>query len=123
MKKQLNWWWGVFLLVSVIGIMIGVMFCIYKTATYHAKEGIIFWASYQDGHRVRVEDLVVVPMMGPNDVNGIWPEYYAEKEIQLPVVEGVKLVLQSRPFILSENSKVQGKFGERMVYFVPDRGR
>lgn len=116
--------WQYFILpVFVIWIMIGVMWCVYKTATYRAKEKVVYWASYQDGHRVRVEDLVVIPMMGPNDVNGIWPEYYAEKEVQFPVVEGVRLVLRSRPFILSENPKVQGKFGERMVYFVPDQGR
>lgn len=117
-KSRVKWYFiGSMLLMYVIGSVVGTF------TTYRVDRGTSYWASYQDGHRVRVKDLVVIPMMGPNDVNGIWPEYYAEREVGLSVVEGVKLVLQSRPFILSENPKVQGKFGERMVYFVPDQGR
>lgn len=114
--------WQYFILFFIAFALIGVVFCIYKTSKYRVGEEVVYWASYQDGHRVRVGYLVVVPIKEPNDVNGIWPEYYAEKEVQLSVVEGVKLVLQSRPFILSENPKVQGRYGRRMVYFVPDPG-
>ncbi len=75
-----------------------------------------YWAISKDGDKSKVKNLIAVPLMRPEDVNNIWPVYIAEKQIWLK--KHNLLVLQSQPFILTDNPKIQGEHYGRMVYFI-----
>jgi len=86
----------------------------------HRESPIRTVVVYEDGRRRIVKDILVYPLMEPNDVNGIWLEYVIEKEISFHWLEG-KMILRSEPFILSENPAVQGRYGRRIVYHVAQK--
>jgi len=103
------------LIVVVCAFCMVIACCIVFLAT---RSKVVYWAVYEDGHMQIVDYQLVVPIMEPNDVAGIWPEYV--KEIKVPWLMGCYLTLRLRPCILSDNPEIQGMYGKRRVFYVPE---
>lgn len=108
--------------IIVIGLIIG-LFIINTFQERPNKTGeVTYYVIKANGQRIAIpsNDLLVVPLWEPNDVNDIWPEFIAEKKVDFSWGE---LILQSKPFILSDNSEIQGEHGRRMVYYVERKNK
>ena len=76
---------------------------------------VSYWAVSENGRRKRVESIIVIPILEPNDVNGMWPVYYAETVVR---VVGKRVKLNSKPFLFCDNPDLEGKHGDRLVYYI-----
>jgi len=77
---------------------------------------VTYYAVWEDGRTVKTGDEYgAVPLFEPNDVADIYPYFIAEIEVDF---RGRKLPFRSGPLIFSDNPEIQGKYGQRMVYYV-----
>lgn len=124
----------------IIAVLVGITAClITRTLTTELsslKAKVTYWAVFKDSDRptlavfedsnwpaLKVTNMIVIPIVEPNDVPDMWPEYVAEVQINFPLIKGCRLILRSRPFLLTDNPALQGKHGNRTVYHVPRPGQ
>ena len=75
---------------------------------------VSYWAVFESGDIVKVDSIVAVPILSAEDVDRMWPEYYAEITVN---VGGQEIILRSKPFLFCDNPEMEGTHGGRVVYF------
>ena len=74
---------------------------------------VSYWAVFESGDTVKVDSIVAVPISSAEDVDRMWPEYYAEITVN---VGGQEIILRSKPFLFCDNPEMEGTHGGRVVY-------
>jgi len=74
---------------------------------------ISYYARFESGDIVRVDNIIAVPVLSAEQVSKMWPEYYAETMI---VIEGKKIILRSEPFLFCDEPEMEGRYTGRAVY-------
>jgi len=103
------------LINSAVILLLG-MVAVFMTTMIIKDRGsntITCYAVFENGDTVKVDSIVAVPIWSEEQVNMIWPEYYAETKIK---VEGNEIILRSRPFLFCDNPGTEGSYKDRNVY-------
>ena len=80
-------------------------------AVYHTS----FYATFENGETVKVENIIAVPILAAEQIDRMWPEYYVETKVN---VGGKEITLRSKPFLFCDNPELEGTYAGRDVYCV-----
>lgn len=105
-------WKNVFAFVFMLSVaLFGIGIVLYDKTV--APKAISYWATFENGATKQVDNVIVVPILSVEQIDRMWPEYYAETKI---IVEGKEITLQSRPFLFCDNPEIEGNYAGRNVY-------
>lgn len=97
---------------------VGLMFCVFFACSVFyimSNAGkISYYATFENGNTVKVDNIVAVPIWSVEQIDKIWPEYYAETKIS---VDGKEIILRSKPFLFCDNPEMEGNYAGRDVYY------
>lgn len=87
----------------------------FRSSSTHVP--VQYWARFEDGTVVSVDTIVVFPIQKPEDIAGMWPEYYV---VMSATISGNDFEMYSRPFLFCDDPNLAGEHFDRMVYYVPE---
>ena len=88
-----------------------------KSVRRESKAPLQYWARFEDGAVVKVDNIVVFPIQKSEDIAGMWPEYFMVTTV---TISGNDFEMYSRPFLLCDDLNLAGEHFDRMVYYVPE---
>ena len=74
---------------------------------------INYYATFESGETVKVDNIIAVPILSVEQIDRMWPEYYAETIVD---VGGKEITLRSKPFLFCDNPELEGNYAGRDVY-------
>lgn len=78
------------------------------------NRAVSYYATFENGDTVKVDNIIAVPILSVEQIDIMWPEYYAETKIK---VEGKEIILRSKPFLFCDNPEMEGCYAGRNVYY------
>ena len=102
-------------LAMKILLVVVLIFCFEAVGFWAGRDNprVNYYATFENGDTVKVDSIVAVPIWSEEQVNMIWPEYYAETKIK---VEDNEIILRSRPFLFCDSPGTEGSYKDRNVY-------
>jgi hypothetical protein len=95
-------------LVCVFMICLGVV-----AALVTRQDNVRYFATFENGTVKQVDGIVTFPIWSVEQIDRMWPEYYAETKVN---VGGKEIILRSNPFLFCDNPELEGSYAGRDVY-------